>query len=256
MSYTGLNYDTKAYNLALKESKGVGNYALKTPFVKSQCLPPSGSINAQKMGVSIDKTQPLIDIDSELMGLNRHNTKVWDEKYQPCCDSNVCGDNSGYPCGQGVVDSCNLPGLRPGSRPQDKNLTHFPDCRQFTDYTRLSHPVCTMRGIGINRWEWLCLDPQEKVLIPFDYNVNNRILVKDNHRPIIPKPLDQTLVLPKDATSLPCEKKYPTEYNPTEPSSINWTTPKPKQCNNTPTCAVFTKPVSVNWQTEHNKKNY
>ena len=33
-------------------------------------------------------------------------------------------DESGYPCGQGVVESCNLPGLRPGSRPQDKNLTH------------------------------------------------------------------------------------------------------------------------------------
>ena len=62
-----------------------------------------------------------------------------------------------------------------------------------------------MRGLG-NRWEWLCLDPQEKVLIPFDHNINNRIIVKDNHRPIIPKPLDQSLALPKDPQPLPCEK--------------------------------------------------
>ena len=256
MSYTGLNYDKKAYDLALKESKGVGNYALKTPFVKSQCLPPAGSVNAQKFGASIDKTQPLIDIDSELMGLNRHHTKVWDEKYQPCCDPNMCNDESGYPCGQGVVDSCDLPGLRPGSRPQDKNLTHFPDCRQFTDYTRLSQPICTMRELGINRWEWLCLDPQEKVLIPFDHNINNRIIVKDNHRPIIPKPLDQSLALPKDAPELPCEKIYPTKYNPVNPVSVKWTNPKPENCKYTPPCGAFTKPVSVNWQTEHNKKYY
>ena len=91
MSYTGLNYDKRAYSMSLKESKGVGNYRLTTPFVKSQCLPPAGGAGfVQNFGASIDRTQPLIDIDSELMGLNRHNTKVWDEKYQPCCDPNMC----------------------------------------------------------------------------------------------------------------------------------------------------------------------
>ena len=257
MSYTGLNYDKKAYDLSLKESKGVGNYLLKTPFVLSQCLPPAGEGGfVQNFGASIDKTQPLIDIDSELMGLNRHNTKVWDEKYQPCCDPNMCNDESGYPCGQGVVDSCNLPGLRPGSRPQDKNLTHFPDCRPFTDYTRLTQPVCTMRGLGINRWEWLCLDPQENVLIPFDHNINNRIIVKDNHRPIIPKPLDQNLALPQKPNQLPCEPIHKTNYPPTGPPSVTWRKPMPENCKVTPPCAVFTKPESVTWQKECNTKYY
>ena len=76
MSYTGLNYDKNAYNLSLKESKGVGNYVFKTPFIKTKCLPPAGDGPVVQFGGSIDKTQPLIDIDSELMGLNRYNTKV------------------------------------------------------------------------------------------------------------------------------------------------------------------------------------
>jgi hypothetical protein len=260
MSYTGLNYDKQAYENALKESKGVGNYALQTPFVKTQCLPPASSAFAQQYGASIDRTQPMIDIDSELMGLNRYHTKVWDEKYVPCCDPKLCDSESGYPCGQGVVDSCNLPGLRPGSRPQDKNLTHYPDCQPFTDYTRLSQPVCTMRGLGINRWEWLCSDPQERVLIPFDHNINNRIIVKDNHRPLIPTPLDQTAALPVKSSDLPCNKIHVPVVNPTGPVSINWNTPKPEQkaakCQVPKPCGAFTAPVSVHWQTAYNKKHY
>ena len=244
MSYTGLNYDKKAYERSLKESKGVGSYFLQTPCVKTQCLPLAGE-HVQKFGVSIDKTQPLIDIDSELMGLNRQHTKVWDEKYQPCCKSEC--NESGYPCGQGVIDSC---------RSKNENLTHFPDCRSFTDYTRLSQPICTMRGLGINRWEWLCLDPQERVLIPFDHNINNRIVVKDNHRPLIPTPLDQKAGLPENPQKLPCEQIHPPSFNPTNPSSIAWTKPKPENCKVENPCGAFTKPVSVNWQRECIKKLY
>jgi hypothetical protein len=256
MSFTGLNYDNKAYNASLKESKGPGLYHLRRPFVTNACLPLANSVFAQRVGGSIDKTQPLIDIDSELMGLTRLHTKVQDEKYQPCCDANMCSD-SGYPCGQGVVEDCNTAGLRPGSRPQDKNLTHYPDCRPFTDYTRLSHPVCTMRELGINRWEWLCLDPQEKVLIPFDHNINNRMVVKDNHRPCIPKPLDQTSAHPPTASKeLPCEHIAVTDVNPTHPVSVCWRGPKPVGCKVNPVCGANTAPVSVNWQSNTNKKYY
>jgi hypothetical protein len=66
-----------------------------------------------------------------------------------------------------------------------------------TENTRLSNPSCNLRGTGWNRWEWLCQDPQERVEIPFDYNINNRLVVRDNHRPLIPKPLDQSAALPK-----------------------------------------------------------
>ena len=62
--------------------------------------------------------------------------------------------------------------------------------------TRLSNPSCNLRGTGWNRWEWLCDNPQERVLMPFDTNISNRLVVKDNHRPVIPKLIDQTPILP------------------------------------------------------------
>ena len=83
-------------------------------------------------------------------------------------------------------------------------LTHYRDCLMTSEETRTTNPACNLRGTGWNRWEWLCLDPQERVEIPFDHNINNRILVKDNHRPCIPKPLDQTLSMPKYMGDLSC----------------------------------------------------
>ena len=88
MSFVGLNYDKKAYEKNIQESKAVGNYILSYPFSKG-CFMEDPSIQAQKTGVSIH-SKPLIDIDSELMGLNRTHTKVPDEKYQPCCKKDVC----------------------------------------------------------------------------------------------------------------------------------------------------------------------
>ena len=30
----------------------------------------------------------------------------------------------------------------------------------------------------------------------FDFNINNRLIVKDNHRPCVPRPIDQSPALP------------------------------------------------------------
>ena len=66
--------------------------------------------------------------------------------------------------------------------------------------------------------------------MPFDWNISNRIVVKDNHRPCIPNPIDPTPALPVGG-DLPCEQT-------------------------TNTCANFTEPASVNWQNENNIRNY
>jgi hypothetical protein len=78
------------------------------------------------------------------------------------------------------------------------DLNHFPDCkrRSPTEDTRISNPPCTLRGTGWNRWEWLCRNPQENALVPFEYNINYRLVAKDNHRPCVPKPIDDDKVLP------------------------------------------------------------
>ena len=36
-----------------------------------------------------------------------------------------------------------------------------------------------LRGTGINRWEWLCRNPQSNVFIPFRNNLNTRLIMKD-----------------------------------------------------------------------------
>ena len=77
----------------------------------------------------------------------------------------------------------------------------------------------------------MCLDPQDRVLIPFDYNINNRLVVKDNHRPCIPTPVDVNLSLPPDTGDISCEKISNVCGAPTGPPSIQWQSAQnAKQC--------------------------
>ena len=76
-------------------------------------------------------------------------------------------------------------------------MSTFKDCDiPSRENTRLSNPPATLRGTGWNRWEWLCENPQKRSLVPFDYNINNRLVTKDNHRPLVPNPIDQSVFLP------------------------------------------------------------
>ena len=103
---------------------------------------------------------------------------------------------------------------------KDKNLTNWKDCFYHSVESRYSHPASTLRGTGFNRWEWLCFNPQEKAAIPFDCYIPNRILVKDNHRPCIPTPIDYRPLLPHPKKQ-ECEKTIPVCANPTNPGSSN-----------------------------------
>lgn len=222
MSFNRLSYDSGAYSQDINESVGPGVYKLNEPGVAcpKQCYPYPPSIRLQKQGVSIDKTKFLIDVDSELNGLFKKYTRDPSKNYVPCCPDTVC--TSGELCGQGVAGACkNNKGLKRGERFSDDSLHHFPDCFIPVEHTRISNPTCNLRGTGWNRWEWLCLDPQERTEIPFDFNISNRIVVKDNHRPCVPKPVDPTLALPKGG-NLPCTNTNPTCGVYTDAPSVNW----------------------------------
>lgn len=166
MSFNRLNYDDCTYKHMLKETIGPGDYMLGTPRVDcDECYFPSPDVILNRNGAAVC-VKDIIDVDSELMGITRKKSKCPSENYLPT-ETPYC-------------------------------KTRMPkDCLGLTrEDTRLSNPPCTLRGTGWNRWEWLCTNPQERVLIPFDYNISNRLVVKDNHRPCIPKPLDQTNSLP------------------------------------------------------------
>mgnify|MGYP001185351000 FL=1 len=202
MSFNRLNYDTCAYRQNLYQSVGPGEYRLtEPPNLEEICFAESPQIRLQKQGVSIDPTKPLIDVDSELMNITRNASNCPSKKYIP--DGTQCGKTN---------------------KSESEKLHHGKECYFTVEDTRLSNPPCTLRGTGWNRWEWMCLDPQERVLIPFDYNINNRLVVKDNHRPCIPKPIDVNLSLPPDTGDITCDKISEVCGVPTGAPGVHWQT--------------------------------
>jgi len=208
MSFNRLNYDTCAYKHVLSETVGPCEYQIGTPHISCDpCFPTDPAYRLQRQGASVSGQQKMIDVDSELMGITRIASNCPSKNYLPK------ENNKGELC-QGEV------------------LHHYKDCDVATaEETRTSNPPCNLRGTGWNRWEWLCMDPQERVLIPFDNAVSNRIIVKDNHRPCIPNPIDVEPSLPKP------EKK-------------------PIYTNIVKTCGVPTDPPSVQWRSSNQIKNY
>lgn len=167
MSFNRLNYDDDTYKHILRESTGPGDYRLTEPRVDcDSCFFPSPDIRMDKYSAGACPQSDLINVDSELMNITRKRTNCPAGKYIPT-----------------GTEFC--------------KATPSKDCYGLTrEDTKLSNPPCTLRGTGWNRWEWLCKNPQDKALIPFDWNINNRLVVKDNHRPCVPSPLDQEESLP------------------------------------------------------------
>ena len=197
MSFNRLNYDTCAYKHTLAESVGPGEYQINTPSISCEpCFPNDPSYRLQRQGASVSSS--IIDTDSELSGITRLSSNCPSKKYLPSENKN-------------------------GELCQNNNLRHFKDCNMPpAEETRSTNPACNLRGTGWNRWEWLCLDPQERVLIPFDHNINNRLVVKDNHRPCIPRPIDVSASLPKADNKPIYTPITKTCGVPTDPSSVHW----------------------------------
>jgi len=197
MSFNRLNYDTCEYKQTLAQSVGPGEYQINQPPISCEpCYPYSPSVRLQHSGDSVDTNRYMIDIDSELMNINRKASKCPSKKFIPTMKN-------------GELSST------------ESNLTNWKDCFVPADETRLSNPPCNLRGTGWNRWEWLCLNPQNKVEIPFDWNVSNRIVVKDNHRPCVPTPISPYEILPKGG-DLPCNSTGAACQAPTYPPSVHW----------------------------------
>lgn len=169
MSFNRLNYDTCTYKQNLLQSVGVGDYVLGMPQINcGACFSPDPTLRQGIAPATIQPLRDLVDTDSELMGITRRATNCPQQHYLP---------------GPSVLSSVQVP---------------LQDCRALpVETTRLSNPPCTLRGNGWNRWEWLCQDPQNAgVEMPFRYNVNERMLAKDNHRPCVQQPLNQSPSLP------------------------------------------------------------
>lgn len=161
MSFSRLRSDGEAYAQDLRQSLGAGYYLLGTP--KNDCQPCFFVDPAIRLGTGASRcpNRDLTDLDSELIGITRKRSRCPTKQFLP-------GKTACAPVKLG-------------------------DCRAMsTEDTRLSNPPCTLRGTdnGFNRWEWLCKDPQQAAEVPFPTNINYRLVVKDNWRPCLPRPID------------------------------------------------------------------
>lgn len=124
----------------------------------------------------------MVDTESDLLNLNRLLSRDPRHRYRPQCINDRC---------VGVMNDCD--------ECQPK-LTHFPVCNGMKyEATRLSNPPATLRETGVNRFQPICLDPQDRSRWehPGEIGINYRMVVKDNHIPCIPHPIDQTPALPQ-----------------------------------------------------------
>jgi hypothetical protein len=230
MSFTNSRYDVCSYKYQLAETIGPGIYQLTRPDNQSiPVLPKDPRYIAQSSGVSISKNTSLIDIDSELIGISRNLSDCPDRKYMPDANASFhCGAQTGKVRGNTMREGFSN-GFNNGCRPGDKlcvdnsQVINFADNGLYSEDTKLSNPPSTLRGTGWNwPFQWLPIDPQTRVLPEFDYQINTKILSKDNHRPCIQTPQNQYIVYPVPNNTPICETILPVCQVPTLPPSVSW----------------------------------
>lgn len=173
MSFSRLPYDNDAYVTNLNQTIGSGAYQLETPRVDcGDCsFYSGGGMNLNMFNDGMCEKE-LIDVDSELLGITRKSSHCPARKY--------------------------LPSEKPFCKA--KQLTK--DCTFLTpEPTLISNPKATNKETTVNRWQYLCKDEQRHALIDFDWNINNRLITKEMHRPCRPNPIDQSGCLPPKCNS-------------------------------------------------------
>ena len=200
MSSNRLNNDTEAYEDTLKQSTGPGKYNMyKSPVLYTNFYPTPPSIRVQKSGASLDATNKLVDVHSNLLNLNVARTKNAQHSHIASCE-NMC--DSGYPCGQGVVAKCVR---KECGNMKNSTLNNGKECFIPVESTRLSNPGCTLRGLDTFRIDYVCMDPQKHLEIPFRHNTSVRLYEKDRYVPCNNVPLGATSCNCEDCDKTSCD---------------------------------------------------
>lgn len=152
----------------LRVTTGPGRYQMDAPNKYCDaCYVTEPTTRQQKWGASLNSQYIKTDVESDLLNINRPGSRIACNQYEP--KKNAINQSATV-----APKECSFP----------------------QTFTRLVDPPCTGRSSGWNRWEWLCDNPQENVMIPFDNQVTTRLQQKDQFRPCIPKPATQETGLP------------------------------------------------------------
>lgn len=189
MAFTNhLRDDVEQYAQSMRESTGPFRYLFEAPVKNIARDNVTNDPRGVRQGIQVNTcvNMPLVDVDSDMLGITRragyaNQFAVPDmpKRYVMRREPEEEGEG-----GVGVGASAKAP--RSGGRVDESNgltLLDGEDCR-------FSNPPSTLRGTGINRFEWLCRDPQELAISPHPRTpINYRLVAKDNHRPLIEQPM-------------------------------------------------------------------
>ncbi len=152
----------------LRVTTGPGRYQLDVPpQYCNACFAPEPTTRQQRWGASLNQEFMKTDVESDLLNINRPTTRTVCDQYNP-------ETNQMNSAAKENVKECSFP----------------------QTFSRLVDPPCNNRAVGWNRWEWLCDNPQESVMLPFDNQVSTRLQKRDQHRPCIPVPQNPDALLP------------------------------------------------------------
>jgi len=159
MANTRFYYDPCRTKKSLQQSTGPGRYILNVPGNGADpCYIEDPQIIIQKWGANLRTNT--INLESDLLGVNR---KI------------------GRDClGKDSYTSYNVP----------NSQIQYPTCSNlYTEQSRAIMPAWTARDLEQVDWYTLPLNPQENTCLPFQNNLNTRILEKDYHMPFQLTPL-------------------------------------------------------------------
>jgi hypothetical protein len=202
MSNTRARDEGCAYTQSLRESLGPAGYVLGVPRTANSQFVTDPRASSQGRLASVCEDVPLVDVDSELIGITRKLSACAADHYNP-----------------NTARVCNLRHLPIAEPP---SALDSEDCR-------MSNPACTLRGTGWNRWEWLPCDPQQQATRPFETLVNYRTIVKDNHRPLLERPMSDACALPPGSgCGITCGAVVSSDLEtvlrslPERPTTVHW----------------------------------
>jgi hypothetical protein len=159
MANTRFYYDPCRTKKSLQQSTDPGRYILNVPGNGADpCYIEDPQIIIQKWGANLRTNT--INLESDLLGVNR---KI------------------GRDClGKDSYTSYNVP----------NSAIQYPTCNNlYTEQSRAIMPAWTARDLEQVDWYTLPLNPQENTCLPFQNNLNTRILEKDYHMPFQLTPL-------------------------------------------------------------------
>jgi hypothetical protein len=143
-------------------STGPGRYMLGVPNAYGNAtFAPNPTVRMQRWGAAHDMSSTKTDVESDLLNLGRPTTRT------------VCGQNA-FP---------------------ERQLTAMPEADFPMTHARLVDPPCTLRSSGWNRWAYLCQNPQENVMIPFEWSVDTRAAQKDSIYSELQGPIGQSALV-------------------------------------------------------------